>query len=41
MSPYDDWQRLAWAGALLTTTAILGLSIAARALFSTSKERRL
>ena len=40
MSPYDDWQRLAWAGALLITAAILALSILARALFSTSKERR-
>ena len=39
MSPYDDWQRLAWAGALLITVAILGLSILARVLFSTSKEK--
>ena len=40
MSPYDDWQRLAWAGALLTTAAILGLSVAARALLSTHKDKR-
>jgi len=33
MSPYDDWHKLAWAGALLITTAVLGLSIAARILF--------
>lgn len=34
MSPYEDWQRLAWGGALLITFAILGLNIAARALAS-------
>jgi len=39
MSPYDDWQRLAWAGAFLITAAILGLSILARVLFSTTKEK--
>ena len=32
MSPYADWQRLAWGGALLITFAILILNIAARAL---------
>ncbi|WP_102226020.1 phosphate ABC transporter permease PstA [Acidimangrovimonas sediminis] len=32
MSPYDDWQRLAWAGALIITFAILALNIIARAL---------
>lgn len=30
MSPYEDWQRLAWAGALLITIAVLTLSILAR-----------
>jgi phosphate transport system permease protein len=30
MSPYEGWQHLAWAGALLTTGAILVLSILAR-----------
>jgi phosphate transport system permease protein len=30
MSPYEEWQRLAWSGALLITLAILILSIAAR-----------
>ena len=30
MSPYADWQVLAWAGALLITTAILFLNIGAR-----------
>jgi phosphate transport system permease protein len=33
-SPYEDQHRLAWAGALLITLAVLGLSIAARALES-------
>jgi phosphate transport system permease protein len=30
LSPYDNWQQLAWAGALLITFTILVLSIAAR-----------
>ena len=30
LSPYDDWQRLAWGGALLITIAILALNILAR-----------
>jgi phosphate transport system permease protein len=30
MSPYEDWQQLAWAGALLITLAVLTLNIAAR-----------
>jgi phosphate transport system permease protein len=30
MSPYEDWQRLAWTGALIITAAVLTLSIAAR-----------
>lgn len=30
MSPYTDWQRLAWGGALLITFAILILNIGAR-----------
>jgi phosphate transport system permease protein len=34
MSPYEDWQRLAWGGALLITFAILGLNIGARTLAS-------
>ena len=32
MSPYEDWQTLAWGGALLITAAILVLNIAARLL---------
>ena len=34
MSPYEDWQRLAWEGALLITIAVLALSIFARILES-------
>jgi len=33
MSPYADWQKLAWAGALLITMAVLGLNILARLMF--------
>jgi len=33
MSPYRDWHRLAWAGALLITLGVLGLNILARAVF--------
>ena len=32
MSPYENWQRLAWAGVFLITLAVLGLNIAARIL---------
>jgi len=34
LSPYEDWQRLAWAGALMITVAVLTLSIVARWLSS-------
>jgi phosphate transport system permease protein len=33
MSPYEDWHRLAWAGALLITFSVLSLNIVARVLF--------
>ena len=32
LSPYEDWQRLAWAGALIITFAVLALNIVARLL---------
>ena len=32
LSPYADWQKLAWIGALIITFAVLALSITARAL---------
>jgi phosphate transport system permease protein len=34
MSPFPQWQTLAWAGVFLITLGVLGLNIAARALFS-------
>ncbi|GHE03521.1 phosphate transporter permease subunit PtsA [Defluviimonas sp. 20V17] len=37
MSPYSDWQRLAWVGALLITSAILFLNILARSLAARSR----
>ena len=33
MSPFADWQRLAWAGVFLITLSVLGLNILARILF--------
>jgi len=36
MSPYGDWQKLAWAGALLITVSVLTLNIMARVLFRQS-----
>ena len=32
LSPYEEWQKLAWTGALLITVTVLALSIIARAL---------
>jgi phosphate transport system permease protein len=37
LSPYHDWQKLAWTGALIITLAVLGLSIIARTLVAQSK----
>jgi phosphate transport system permease protein len=39
LSPYEDWQRLAWTGALIITVAVLSLSVLARALSSKGVER--
>jgi phosphate transport system permease protein len=33
MSPYEDWQKLAWGGALLITVSVLALNIFARTWF--------
>ena len=33
MSPYPDWHRLAWGGAILITLGVLGLNILARVMF--------
>ncbi|MDE2284242.1 MAG: phosphate ABC transporter permease PstA [Hyphomicrobiales bacterium] len=38
LSPYKDWQALAWTGALIITMAVLVLSITARSLASTGKQ---
>ncbi len=37
LSAYDDWRRLAWAGALLITLAVLGANVLARFL---ARERK-
>ncbi|MCL4183815.1 MAG: phosphate ABC transporter permease PstA [Burkholderiaceae bacterium] len=33
MSPYEDWQRLAWGGAALVALIVLGINIVARTMF--------
>jgi len=38
LSPYKDWQALAWTGALIITFAVLALSISARALATPRKQ---
>jgi len=38
LSPYKEWQELAWTGALIITLAVLALSISARALVATGKQ---
>ncbi len=40
LSPYEDWQRLAWGGALLITVTILMLNIVARALATIGSAKR-
>jgi phosphate transport system permease protein len=40
MSPYRDWQSLAWGGALLITVVILVLNISARVLATWSSAKR-
>lgn len=35
MSPYENWQHLAWAGVFLITLAVLGLNVLARVLTRT------
>ena len=37
LSPYKDWQKLAWTGALLITLSVLALSIFARVLATSRK----
>ena len=38
LSPYAEWQKLAWTGALIITITVLALSITARALASSGKQ---
>jgi phosphate transport system permease protein len=38
LSPYKDWQSLAWTGALIITLAVLALSITARTLVSSGRQ---
>jgi phosphate transport system permease protein len=38
LSPYKDWQALAWTGALIITMTVLVLSIGARTLVRTGKQ---
>src|SRR6266851_6295857 len=38
LSPYKEWQQLAWTGALIITFTVLALSIGARALSASSKQ---
>jgi phosphate transport system permease protein len=40
LSPYKDWQNLAWAGALIITVSILILSISARILLAVLQAQR-
>jgi phosphate transport system permease protein len=37
LSPYKDWQQLAWTGALIITMSVLALSIIARLLAAQRK----
>jgi len=39
MSPYDNWVRLAWGGALLITLTVLLLNIIARVFFRDKSAR--
>jgi len=40
MSPYDNWVRLAWGGALLITLTVLALNIVARVYFRDKGSQR-
>ncbi|TIS61911.1 MAG: phosphate ABC transporter permease PstA [Mesorhizobium sp.] len=39
LSPYEEWQQLAWTGALIITLTVLGLSIFARSLTGRREDR--
>jgi len=38
LSPYKEWQQLAWTGALIVTFTVLALSILARILAASRKQ---
>jgi phosphate transport system permease protein len=40
LSPYKEWQNLAWAGALIVTASILILSISARVILAVLQAER-
>jgi phosphate transport system permease protein len=37
LSPYKEWQQLAWTGALIITLTVLALSVLTRILVATRK----
>ncbi|HMV00191.1 MAG TPA: phosphate ABC transporter permease PtsA, partial [Rhodocyclaceae bacterium] len=39
MSPFKDWQELAWAGVFIITLGVLALNIAARVMFRQTTQR--
>jgi len=39
LSPYSDWQQLAWTGALIITFAVLALNVVARYLSNRGQSR--
>lgn len=39
MSPFKDWQELAWAGVFLITMGVLGLNVVARVMFRKAREQ--
>jgi phosphate transport system permease protein len=39
LSPYEEWQQLAWTGALIITLTVLALSIFARSLTGRREDR--
>ena len=39
MSPYENWQKLAWAGVFLITLGVLAINVLARIFFSEGKKK--
>ena len=40
ISPYEDWHRQAWGGAMILILAVLVLNITARFVFAAPKNRQ-